>query len=374
MIYKKHLKIFFSFVAISLLLIFSIIYYKDPLQIFHKSFYGCENYFDKDMRIQAAGIINNSYFDSVILGTSMLKNTSSLEASQKIGGNFINLSILGSSFYERSILLDYILSKKDIKKIIYSLDDVGMIDFEMSKKDYPVERFNYLYDDNKINDFRAYFDQKYLPKIFNFPINKCISNYENLDMPLADFDSDGKFEKFYGGIENWIKYNSKRGHKKIIQRFNNDEIYRVLNKEYLQKYLLSYIEKNPKINFILIIPPYSTAQYAIYTQNQKSKFDVLNESIRFLISQSQNYQNLKIYGFGDMDFTDDLMNYKDFTHYHYAINSKILDFIKGEIGLLTPKNIDEYLKKVQKKAIEYDLKNLKQEIIRLIEDSKNLSK
>ena len=40
------------------------------------------------MRLQAAGVINNFDFDSVVFGSSMLENTSAKEASKKLGGNF----------------------------------------------------------------------------------------------------------------------------------------------------------------------------------------------------------------------------------------------------------------------------------------------
>ena len=75
------------------------------------------------MRQQAAGIINNYEFDSIILGTSMLENTSAKEAGEKLGGKFMNISLSGSNFYERSFVLEYALRKKEIKKIIYSLDE-----------------------------------------------------------------------------------------------------------------------------------------------------------------------------------------------------------------------------------------------------------
>jgi hypothetical protein len=50
------------------------------------------------MRQQAAGIINNYEFDSIILGTSMLENTSAKEAGEKLGGKFMNISLSGSNF------------------------------------------------------------------------------------------------------------------------------------------------------------------------------------------------------------------------------------------------------------------------------------
>lgn len=64
------------------------------------------------MRQQAAGIINNYDFDSAILGTSMLVNTSAKEANEILGGRFFNISMQASNFYERSFVLQYAIDKK----------------------------------------------------------------------------------------------------------------------------------------------------------------------------------------------------------------------------------------------------------------------
>lgn len=65
-----------------------------------------------NMRFQAAGIANIYDFDSIILGTSMLENTSSADCNEKIGGTFVNVSLSGSNYFERSIVLNYFLHKK----------------------------------------------------------------------------------------------------------------------------------------------------------------------------------------------------------------------------------------------------------------------
>ena len=56
------------------------------------------NIYKANMRQQAAGIINNYEFDSIILGTSMLENTSAKEADEKLGSKFMNISLSGSNF------------------------------------------------------------------------------------------------------------------------------------------------------------------------------------------------------------------------------------------------------------------------------------
>ncbi len=113
---KKSVKLFLSLVLASIILLLSALYIYDPLQIFHKP-WGRETTFHKNMRHQAAGIINNYEFDSIILGTSMLENTSANEASEIFGGTFANISMSASDFYERKIILEYLFEKKNINTI-----------------------------------------------------------------------------------------------------------------------------------------------------------------------------------------------------------------------------------------------------------------
>ena len=108
-------------------------------------------------RHQVAARINNLHFDSIILGTSVTENFSAGETSKKLGGKFANLSIGGGDFVTRSLILEYALKRKNLKKILYSLDDMGLVAAEMGD----VKNFDFLYDDNKPNDLRIYFSSKY---------------------------------------------------------------------------------------------------------------------------------------------------------------------------------------------------------------------
>ena len=69
---------------VGILIILSLYFY-DPFLLYHKPYFR-EEKFSSDMRMQAKGIIKHYDFDSYILGTSMLGNTSAKEAKEKLGG------------------------------------------------------------------------------------------------------------------------------------------------------------------------------------------------------------------------------------------------------------------------------------------------
>lgn len=69
----------------------------------------------------------------------------------------------------------------------------------------------------------------------------------------------------------------------------------------------------------------------------------------------KNIQILKIYGFNNLNFTDDIANYKDLTHYSEKINSLMLKMISNKKGLLTPQNVNNYIEKVSLKAKNFNI-------------------
>lgn len=373
--YKHNIKIFFLTCVTLLILFIAPIYYYDPLKLFHKP-YVYEDHLDTNMRQQAVGIIKNWDFDSVILGTSMLENTSSLEANNILGGTFINISIGGSDFYERKIILNYLVKNKNINKIIYSLDSYYLNQREGHPK-YNIGTFDYLYDDSIFNDFKAYLNDKYLKCIFKFSnYNRCIQKKAELDRPNAWYQSKGHSKRF-GGLQNWI--NSKND-KQIVNAFNsivltsnkikNKEKINIDNvnlkidkaKSYIDENILNVVAENRQTEFILVFPPYSRLTYGEWVQYDLVSWKIHEAVIRYLVLKSIEYKNIKIYGFEHMDFLDDIANYKDLGHYHHSINSSMLSWFASESGLLTNKNIDDYIDISYKKALNYDITKIADQI------------
>ncbi|QKE28425.1 hypothetical protein AACT_1246 [Arcobacter acticola] len=361
---KKWIKIFIAYSFLCIIFIAGINFMIDPLKLFHQPYF-FKDKLNSNMRLQAAGIINNYEFDSIILGTSMLENSSSIESSNILGGNFINISLSGSDFYERSFVLNYALEKNQIKKVIYSLDYSGLIESRMGTSDFMVDNFNYLYDDNYLNDFKQYLKLDSFKDI----LKTYLSKKANFDSPNEWFSNKSHSSRF-GGIDNWFKAENnnqiKDAFKEISESINaiknnetivysdiDDKI--SISKKYIDNYLLTSVINNPNTEFNLIIPPYSRIKNAIDAQYKKSDFIRLKESIKYLVEKSKDYPNLKIYGWGDRDFPDNIAYYKDLGHYSPEINSKMIYWIKENDGLITLHNVDNYLNIFEKKSLDYNL-------------------
>lgn len=374
--YKKIVFTYFVSIALLSLVFFATLFIQDPLKIFHKP-WKHKAYLQSSMREQAAGIINNWDFDSILLGTSMLENTSATEASQVLGGTFVNISLAGSTYAERKIVLDYTLSRKKIKKVIFTLDELGAliknkpIKKEKSKeKPYSTSNWDYLYDDNPFNDFQAYINDRYLECIFLFQEKKeCIGEKVHLDRPNAWYQNIFHFYRF-GGLEHWFKVKKNWqviGTSKLILKgikaikagkvsYDKNASNKIhASKQYIQKTLGSTVSKNPDTEFIFIVPPYSRLEYAIWAQYEKSIFEIYKSTLKYIVTLAHTHKNMKVYAWGTEAFLDDLANYQDLSHYEYKINSWELKAIKENKGLLTPNNIDKYLNIITEKALHYNV-------------------
>lgn len=356
---------FFTFIYIFFIFYFLIAlisYILDPLQLFHKPFIQNKGFIEKDMRKQAAGIINNYDFDSIIIGTSMLANTSSIEASQKLNSNFVNISMNGSDYYERDLILSYALSKKNIKNVIYSLDYFYLYQTKSNLSDY-----SFLYDDSLINDFNIYFSNKFFNYIKKSFLNE--NKYYSLEYPNEWFSNIDNSSKF-GGLDNWLKTNNNNEIKNVFNSYvsisnkikYNERVSLIgidekikLAKKYVDEYLLLNIKKYENTKFILVFPPYSRYEYSTWKQYNQPNYEIHKAIIRYLVDKSIIYKNLEIYGYEDNNFLDEIKYYKDFYHYDKSINSLMLDSFKNKTNIINIDNVDIYINDSEDRASKYNI-------------------
>lgn len=361
----KYFIYIFSIFSIFIFIICVAFYIIDPLQFFHRSWFHNENLLSSNMREQVPGIINNYDYDSAILGSSMLENTSSYEAGSKLGGKFINISLRASDFYERSFVLKKLL-KNNIKTVIYSMDHYYLY-LSKGNPSYNTSNWISLYSNNPLRYFLYYMTKQNFINLFKKDVGLTKTN---LDTPFA-WMFQPQTTKRFGGLDKWIDDIScfelqdllvksvldiadtyDLGNYKEIHDFKNElNVYK-----YLDEYILRFVSDHKNTEFHLVFPPYYRLTYAKWLKFEPKLFFCYLNSIRYLVGKAKNTPNLHIYGFENEKFLDNIDNYTDPYHYHPKYNSYMLDSIVDGKEL-TEKNVDEYLKHIEKKASDFDLKN-----------------
>ena len=133
MLYKLFIKIFLAAAMLFSSVLLGIIYISDPYALFHRPLWHKDLMYD-NLRIQDYGLIKYEDFDGIILGSSMLENSSADEVSQKIGGQWVNLSFSSARFYEKFSVLNFALRNKKLRGVIMSLDSYHLLNFTILKK------------------------------------------------------------------------------------------------------------------------------------------------------------------------------------------------------------------------------------------------
>ncbi|MDO6487707.1 hypothetical protein Q4503_08350 [Colwellia sp. 6_MG-2023] len=364
----------FFLLVISHMLILIII---DPISISKVELVDKEFYI-KEMRFQAAGIINNTSFDSAIVGTSMAENFNVGEASELLGGGFVNLSLPGGLLKEREIILKYLLAEHDMKTIIISLD--GATDLQRNKG-VPLDAWSYLYNDSYLDDLTLYTNSKYLPyvschsffnnKVSAVVLGECPEEKTRKSIgELTEWQSLKSHNSRFGGIDKWERYKNNAQvkvsidsiieaelilDKKLNRMTNVDGLY---DYEQFSRYILPLVRNHPNTKFILFFPAYSLAKYAIDYQTNRDEFDDYKAFVKKVALNSDNYENIDLYWFNDHDFVEDISNYKDLTHYSAEFNSIFLNDFMIKKSIMNAHNYNTQLLLLEKKAKEFDLKLL----------------
>jgi len=330
--------------------------------------------FSEEIRREAAGVIKNAEFDCLIIGTSMMANIDHNFASKTVGANCINLSILGASFFERSLVINKSIKNQPIKKIIFSLDYLGN-----RNKPNPavnIQSFDFLYDDSEINDITAYVGFRWLNLTAYFN-RKNISTTDFRDslMEAVRWDEENSINNDrFGGIQNWIlgpeDKVSAEEIKTIINNINQktNEIDNLKMAELLsnQNLILKDIEKiiqdNPDINFYAILPPYSLLRHSLDANFNMEKLMLYQDKIRGIVSISSRNKNIKVFGFDNMYFVKDLSYYKDTRHYNRVVSNFITKSLIVEDNVLDSLSVEFYLNELNKNINAYDLNAFKIEM------------
>jgi len=371
MIYKKLLhKFFLILLGLAMLLIIPFMSY-DPLHLYHKSWFSSEDKLHGNMRLQAAGIINNYEFNSMIVGTSMLKGTSERYASEKLGGTFVNISADASNLYERNLFLKHALRTKDIKHVIYSFDTGLDANLKKNNRTLPLDKFNYLYDSNLFNDFYAYWNNKFLICLLTFSENKeCIGGNRGLIRSQKWVDKLYETNRNISGIQQWLSQEG-RG-KNIYPRIKRHLSKPFTEKQYKEKLvlaqhivdtqLLKTIQKYPDIEFHIIMPPYSRFIYALWLKYNPKKYKLYQETVKYLVQASQKYKNMHLYLLDDLNYLDNLGNYRDMRHYNTDMNRMIIDYISEKKYVKSLLELEKLFNSINQKNQKYADTKLDEEI------------
>ena len=350
---KKWISIYLSILFIGLFSVMTIAIYVDPYFHYHKPISSL-NYTLSNQRSQNDGILKHFDYDGIITGTSMTENFKTTEANKIFDANFIKVPYSGARFKETNDAIKTGLkSNKNVKYVIRSLDKYAIcVDKDETRLDlgaYPT----YLYDNDIFNDVKYIFNKNILINL-DKPI--IISKLRGYQGGITSFDDYSNWmSKFESQHMNFVKKKKVFSKPEIEYEVSNEEI--DIIKVNIKQNITDLANEFPNVEYNYFFPPYSIVWWGdTYSQgNLKKQIQIEKIAIEEILNNS----SIRLFGFDNMtEISTNLDNYRDVTHYGDWINTKMLEYMKNDVGLLTLDNYEEYLKKVYEFYSTYDYNSL----------------
>ena len=323
----------------------------DPYFHYHKPLERYQ-YVIENQRYQNNGIVKHFDYDAVITGTSMSENFKTSEMNEIFGVNAVKVPFSGSSYREiNDNLVVAAGHNPKLKMILRCLDyddllsPADMMNYE--EDSYPW----YLYDDFLLNDAEYVFNKEILlGDIYG------VIKYTKAGGTTTDFDTYGNWmEGRTFGKEALDQLYERPVKAEKITDITEDD-YKTIE-ENITKNVTDLAKKYPEIDFYLFFSPYS-----IYFWDQLHQEGILERQLdaeKYAIELMLQCDNIHLFSF----FTEhwmicDLNNYKDILHYHEAVNTQILYWMKDGTGELTWENYEEYCGRMRDFYVQYDYDSL----------------
>lgn len=275
----------------------------------------------KDERILNAGIIRNSQFDSIIIGSSMIRNFDIQNINERFNWKTIKLAM--SAATQRDILYTYNFVNEinpRFKNIILGVD----IETFFEKENFQKIKFDEtFYVKHRRLNFEYLLNFRTLKYTLEFLKLNLLKNEDEIaKMYKLGYQYEYKKENVLKLIKQNDNLNNSINGDKI--EFNNKLLENMKNN--YKKNLKIILDKDRDKNFYLFFPPYSIYYYDNLINNKN-----INEYYifkKFLIEELQNYKNVKLYDFQDIDFIiKDLDNYGDLMHFSPEVSQQLLEYM-----------------------------------------------
>ena len=307
---------FFSFMVISFLMFtFSFLYDVNM----KNDYYENRSYILNPLYING-GLINNTDYDTVILGSSMTQNFKKSLFMDELELNIIKVTAGGMPIEAIVMYNEMIVNKNKASTIILALDFPIMAKGEEKLDNYPL----YMTDRNVLNDFKYYMGFETWMRFIPISIALSLFNYR-----IGSFNSDlslvGEWYNDYDyGKEVLIEiYDNSIRNKNVYSEYNYEQVKFNIDK------IIEMINRNSDIEYIVFVPPYSSLYW--YQMKVFGNLENFLETKNYFIKEASFMNNITIYDFQYADFTSDLDYYKDLTHYNLEIsNFMIKSFSHGD--------------------------------------------
>ena len=316
----------------------------DPFYQYHKPWLGMPVILDNAV-YQTPGAAENLEYRDVIIGTSMTENFHTKWFDEELGWDTVKLSYSGARSDDlRAIFHSVFSGKEPVEHVFMDINDYQLTSASWTSY---VERPQYLYDNNLMNDYRYIYSRDTLSIGWERVLDALQGVEDNVDTAYTWEEA----ELF--GAE--ITLNTARDTRE--QLLAGQEVAEPLEQRLVTcqdnlNNIIPFIEEHPETEFIIFLPPYSM----LYWEQKKLQNDLedILEIYKYAINCLLEYENVSVYYFqNEQEIITNINNYRDTCHHRPQINRYIFDCIKNKENRVTQENLDGVILAMYEFADQY---------------------
>jgi len=265
---------------------------------------------------QNPGIARSFDYNAVVLGSSMVQNTSTQQIDELFGVRSVKLTYSGAYAHNFKEIMDVVQLNAKVDRVIWGIDIYSLLQSaDETRNPLP----NYLYDTNLLNDIEYVLNKDVLIKNVQV-LRNARANRSNTSIDNA-YNWYAANESNFNSKAVITHYNNTRGGENVMKPI---DAYLEIVVQNLEQNIIPIIESNTNTEFIVFFPPYSI----LYWDNVKHQGDLYAYLYieQILIEELLEYENVEVYYFQqNEDIVCNIANYKDITHYHPDVNRYLIE-------------------------------------------------
>lgn len=295
------------------------------------------------------GLARNADYDFVITGSSLMENYDLPDVNRLCNAKAINLATSAMAGFEQRKILEVALRHRAPKRVVMTLDFNSFAPpIESSLPEIADSLPYYLYDENRLNDFRYLVSGPVTMRSISILRGVPVGNYSTDFNRAWSWDHEVTFSR--------VRALKDIDPKNINRRFKQGLRTAELMQASFEANIAAVIERHPDTEFNLVFPPYSIVVWADFVQ--RNQLDVSLAFKRHVFQRLQALPNTRIFDFQwDAGIIQDLDLYADIYHFSPTIGRRMLASVCGNDARyrVTSTNLGEFESALRQQAFDVDV-------------------
>ena len=279
-----------------------------------------------DKIFSVPGVVKNYDYDAIVIGSSMTQNFNMDTFRQELGQDAIKATLGGITSTEISALFK-LAQEAGHAQTYYICIDNSTLSSGSTEQRFP----DYLMDFSLLNDYKYFWGYETWMRFI--PLDMALLAADSLGIELPERFDDARSIDLMG---DWA-YRTQFGAKQVLDTYAQSDNGAAINVDMVSisqdalDNCEAFVESLDlsRGEIVFFFPPYSSLLW--YSNLENGELELSLALKQRFIELVAGYDNVKVFDFQGAEFTADLDNYMDMTHFSPEINDFMVScFASGE--------------------------------------------